>query len=113
MHKILLLGAVAISVLFGAIEANASNPNVLPSSPYAIMRDGAQVEGRAAYSEVPSTADLHAYYAQSIDNFVGAAKNYRGRIVRNAGACEPDVASAVWGGDASLLGYSCHREAAN
>jgi hypothetical protein len=35
------------------------------------------------------------------------------RIVRNANECAPNAANSVWGGDASLLGYSCTTASAN
>jgi hypothetical protein len=35
------------------------------------------------------------------------------RISRNANECAPDAANPVWGGNASLLGYSCNAASAN
>jgi hypothetical protein len=35
------------------------------------------------------------------------------RIVRNANECAPNAANPVWGGNASLLGYSCTTASAN
>jgi hypothetical protein len=61
MRKIPMLGAAVIFVALGGIDANAANPNVLPSSQYSILGYDAApaatapkptMEGRAAYTAV-------------------------------------------------------------
>jgi hypothetical protein len=69
-----------------------------------------------AYAQIgtsPTAAD-RAFTSHFMYSLIpGIGPKTSGRIVRNANECAPDVASAVWGRNASLLGYSCNAASAN
>ncbi|MGA2041977.1 MAG: hypothetical protein ABSG83_01260 [Roseiarcus sp.] len=68
----------------------------------------------AAHAQTSPTAADRAFTSRFMDSFTpGKGPQSSDRIVRDANGCAPDVASAVWGRNGSLLGYSCTAASAN